>query len=189
MKIVLFCGAGISYSAGIPLFTNETFKSEERKSVECINWFNQFSEIMKPCKPTEIHYYFAQLQKTYGSNNVCIYTQNIDDLFEKCGAQVTHLHGEINNGLNDITLYGEKMPKTKYESFIEDLCSLSNEDIYITMGTSEKSISADTIIKPIKCTKIYANPKNESLIDMSQYNFILQNPLLFTQNLESIINL
>ena len=140
--LVIFCGAGTSVDAGLPVFRNthnalwnncdvtvvcnyflwkKIIKTKGR--ADYINQFyHDFFVKVKRTKPTEFHYWVKDLidKKEY---NVQIITTNVDDLFEKAGIdakRIIHLHGEITKSRCTIchktTEYSEEMKTTNPES-------------------------------------------------------------------------
>jgi NAD-dependent deacetylase len=105
-KLVVFTGAGMSAESGIPTFRAsdglwENYKIEEvatpaawRKNPQMVlDFYNQRREAILKAKPNLGHLALAELEAHF---EVCVITQNIDDLHERAGStQVHHLHGEI----------------------------------------------------------------------------------------------
>lgn len=110
-QLVVFTGAGISTSSGIPDFRSDTgiyqrinnsqFSPEEMISHSFFekhpeDFFAFYKE--KMCYPNAIpnaaHLYFADLEKK--GKNVIVITQNIDGLHQQAGSKVVYeLHGNI----------------------------------------------------------------------------------------------
>ncbi|MFN4298439.1 MAG: SIR2 family NAD-dependent protein deacylase [Thermaurantimonas sp.] len=106
MNIVVFTGAGISAEAGISTFRGsdglwDKYRIEDvatphawKKNPKLVlDFYNQRRKQVIETTPTEAHFLLAELQKLYPSTSVI--TQNIDDLHERAGSKVIHLHGEI----------------------------------------------------------------------------------------------
>jgi len=106
-KVVVLTGAGISAESGIPTFRGENglwngVSVDEVCMVGCleknrkkvIEFYDDLRLSIKDKKPNKAHLTLAKLQKKY-PQEIKIYTQNVDDLFEKAGADVVHLHGEL----------------------------------------------------------------------------------------------
>ncbi|MCX8148245.1 SIR2 family NAD-dependent protein deacylase [Thermaurantimonas aggregans] len=106
MNIVVFTGAGISAEAGISTFRGsdglwEKYRIEDVATPQAwkknpklvLDFYNQRRKQVIETTPTKAHYQLAELQKLYPST--FIITQNIDDLHERAGSNVVHLHGEI----------------------------------------------------------------------------------------------
>ncbi|MCX7830774.1 MAG: NAD-dependent protein deacylase, partial [Acidobacteria bacterium] len=108
-KIACLTGAGISAESGIATFRGmggmwENHSIEEVatpcgfKKNPLLVW--QFYEARRrqalSCNPNKGHYGLARLQKSLGSENVTITTQNVDGLHQKAGAvNVLELHGSL----------------------------------------------------------------------------------------------
>ena len=68
----------------------EGFKANPHLVLE---FYNQRRRQIVDAQPNEGHHVLARLEKVF---DVCIVTQNVDDLHERAGSQrVLHLHGEI----------------------------------------------------------------------------------------------
>lgn len=105
-KLVVLTGAGMSAESGISTFRDanglwENYPVEDVASIEgferdpqkVLDFYNMLRKKYKDCKPNEGHKILADLEKHF---DVCIITQNIDNLHEKAGStNVIHLHGEI----------------------------------------------------------------------------------------------
>lgn len=116
-KIIIFAGAGISAESGLATFREtgglwtqfdvdevcnyyvfKKTKLDDEKRKHIFNFYNLAKEHILKVSPNEAHKVIASWQNTYGTDRVKIITANIDDLFEKAGAQeVLHIHGEIYN--------------------------------------------------------------------------------------------
>ena len=106
-KIVVFTGAGISKESGIDTFrdaqsglwynfnvddvaTPEGWKKDRNK---VLDFYNQRRSQLPLVQPNDAHKALAALEAEY---DVCIVTQNIDDLHERSGStDIIHLHGEL----------------------------------------------------------------------------------------------
>jgi len=109
-KVVILTGAGISAESGISTFRGQNglwneAKIEEVCQIGCldknrqkvIDFYDELRVELKDKKPNKAHLALAKLKKMY-PNEVEIFTQNVDDLFEKAGLksdEITHLHGEL----------------------------------------------------------------------------------------------
>lgn len=105
-RLVVLSGAGMSAESGIATFRGadglwEGHRVEEVASPEGFNanpelvleFYNQRRRQIVAALPNEGHVALARLERTF---NVCIVTQNVDDLHERAGSSnVLHLHGEI----------------------------------------------------------------------------------------------
>ncbi|WMX15870.1 MULTISPECIES: NAD-dependent deacylase [unclassified Aureispira] len=105
-KIVVLTGAGISAESGIQTFRDADGLWEGHDVMEVaspqgwnknqelvLNFYNQRRAQLHTVKPNEAHKALAELEQKY---EVCIITQNVDDLHERGGSsRVVHLHGEL----------------------------------------------------------------------------------------------
>lgn len=120
-KLVVLTGAGISAESGLKTFRDsdglwEGYDIEDvatprawRKNPQLVlDFYNYRRNDVAKAEPNAAHFGLAGLQNKF---DVCIVTQNIDDLHERAGAiNVLHLHGEI-----------FKMRSEKNESLIYDI--------------------------------------------------------------------
>lgn len=110
-NIVILTGAGVSAESGI-----DTFRSEgglwEKHRVEdvatpeafmrdpdlVLRFYDMRREAIQQKAPNAAHFALARLDaewpKRGPGNSVLIVTQNVDDLHERAGADVLHMHGE-----------------------------------------------------------------------------------------------
>jgi len=107
-RIIFFSGAGISQPSGINTF-RDTDGLWENHKIEDIctqsTWKNNFDIVhdfyntrriqLNDVKPNIAHKTIANIINKYGVDNVYNITQNVDDLFEKAGCEVLHLHGQL----------------------------------------------------------------------------------------------
>jgi len=106
-KIVILTGAGISAESGISVFRGnnglwENYEIDkvckvgclENNRAETIEFYNQRRADLKDKLPNKAHLELSKLKKMY-PENITIFTQNVDDLFEKAKVDVIHLHGEV----------------------------------------------------------------------------------------------
>jgi NAD-dependent deacetylase len=111
-RIILFTGAGTSAEAGIPTFrTNDNALWKHADPLEVCNimnfrnncekvcdFFNIFRKIIQNAQPTSFHHSVKEWQSDLSTQNIKleVYTQNVDDLFEKASVEnVYHIHGDI----------------------------------------------------------------------------------------------
>ena len=150
MKFVVFTGAGISKSAGIPTFEeipgikeklSVDFKESNPKDFE--EAINLLKSYVKDKKPTKAHKILAKL-------GLPIVTMNVDNLHTKAGSQnVIELHG---NYLKDnIVLYGQEMHGSdKAIKLIQDTAKLAkgnNEKPFLlVIGTSMQTAFANILV-------------------------------------------
>lgn len=106
-NIVILTGAGISAESGIQTFRAadglwENHRVEEVASPEGFarnpdvvhRFYNARRAQLKQVEPNAAHFALARLQREY-AGKVWIITQNVDDLHERAGADVLHMHGEL----------------------------------------------------------------------------------------------
>lgn len=150
MKFVVFTGAGISKSAGIPTFEeipgikeklSVDFKESNPKEFE--EAINLLKSNVKDKEPTKAH-------KTLAKLGLPIITMNVDNLHTKAGSQdVIELHG---NYLKDnVVLYGQEMHGSdKAIKLIQDTAKLAkgnNEEAFLLIiGTSMQTAFANILV-------------------------------------------
>lgn len=123
-KIVVLTGAGMSAESGLKTFRDhdglwENHRVEDVASIEgwyrnpslVIDFYNQRRYELLNAQPNQGHKALSDLENEY---DVCIITQNVDNLHERAGSShVIHLHGELLKVRSDknenikITLTGE----------------------------------------------------------------------------------
>jgi NAD-dependent deacetylase len=105
-KIVVLTGAGISAESGIRTFRDSdglweehriedvaTYDAWQRNPDLVLDFYNQRRKQLYEVKPNAGHLALVELEKKF---DVCIITQNVDDLHEQAGStRVIHLHGEL----------------------------------------------------------------------------------------------
>ena len=216
-KVVIFCGAGASVASGIPSYRDDEngiwniadmkqicVKGKELDRVS-IEFYDQFARMMTKTQPSIVHRSFAKWQEKYGSDRIRIYTQNIDDLFERAGCQdVIHVHGRSGYAkcvrCNDTSTFdkskglgcnasckmcGGKMrhdivyygEKGYYNNMLETVLDMNDNDMFILAGTSGKAIDMNMFIKSLDFQKLYWNMSAEDDIDYDRYNVIILNKM------------
>lgn len=111
--IVVLTGAGISAESGIPVFRSEdglweqhrvedvaTPEGFERDPKLVYNFYNTMRRTVKSKVPNAAHQALTRLQAGIEAQGgeLCIITQNIDDLHEKADSHnIIHMHGELNS--------------------------------------------------------------------------------------------
>lgn len=104
--IAVLTGAGISADSGIATFRDAdglwanhrvedvcTPEALERNRAQVIDFYNTRRRELLATKPNAAHEALARLGRC---TDVCVITQNIDDLHERAGTQrLIHLHGEL----------------------------------------------------------------------------------------------
>lgn len=107
MKITILTGAGISAESGLKTFRDsgglwENYDVMEVASIQgwhknqslVLDFYNQRRKQLLDVSPNAAHLSLAELEDIH---DVCIITQNVDDLHERAGSQnIIHLHGELN---------------------------------------------------------------------------------------------
>ena len=105
-KVVILTGAGISAESGIKTFRDSdglweghnvldvaTPEGWEKNPVLVLDFYNQRRKQVQEVQPNRGHQILAELESEF---EVCIITQNVDNLHEKAGSSsVLHLHGEL----------------------------------------------------------------------------------------------
>ena len=106
-SIFILTGAGISAESGISTFRDEdglwanhrvedvaTPAAFKRNPDLVQNFYNERRAGLASVVPNAAHDALARLQRLH-KGTVTLVTQNIDDLHERAGAQVIHMHGEL----------------------------------------------------------------------------------------------
>lgn len=106
-KITILTGAGISAESGIMTFRDHSkdalwdrFDPAKLSSMDGFkedpklvwDWYGERMADICAASPNKAHLALAKLAQ---HKPVSIYTQNIDDLHERAGSQVTHFHGDM----------------------------------------------------------------------------------------------
>lgn len=105
-KLVVLTGAGISAESGIPTFRDAdglwegydvmevaTPQGWQKNRELVLDFYNQRRKAAINAKPNAGHLALAQLEAYF---DVCVITQNIDNLHEQAGStNIIHLHGEL----------------------------------------------------------------------------------------------
>ncbi|MCC7399924.1 MAG: NAD-dependent deacylase [Chitinophagaceae bacterium] len=169
-QVAILTGAGISAESGLRTFRDsdglwENHRIEDvatpgawKKNPQLVlDFYNIRRKNVADAKPNAAHLGLADLEKDF---DVCIITQNIDDLHERAGStNIIHLHGEIfkmcsekNRNIiseirGDIKLGDLAADGAQYRPFIvwfeepvprieEAIPVIQNADIFIVAGTS-----------------------------------------------------
>jgi NAD-dependent deacetylase len=104
--VVVFSGAGMSAESGLPTFRDSgglwcnytieevaTPQAWQRNPELVLAFYNERRAKMLAAEPNAAHRALVQLESHY---EVCVITQNVDDLHERAGSsQVLHLHGQL----------------------------------------------------------------------------------------------
>lgn len=191
-KIVFFGGAGVSTRSGIPDFRGKeglyrlqsmygvpyevilSHSYYERNADTFFDFYKNFM-IHKEAKPNDAHYALAHYEKI--KSNLCIITQNIDNLHQEAGSKnVLELHGSIHRNYcekcnkfysldeilsfkgvpicscggrikPDVVLYEEQLDYNVLSRSIEECSSC---DVLIIGGTSLNVYPAASLVRYFK---------------------------------------
>lgn len=188
-KIVFLTGAGISAESGIPTFRDSdglwenhnieevcTLKGFKNNPEKVLGFYNMLRNKLLNVLPNQGHIFVAELETQY---DVCILTQNVDDLHERAGStNVIHLHGELLKSRS--TKDPSKLYNITEDLKVGDKCELGSQlrphivwfgeniynigkshdlirkaDILIIIGTSLQVSPASDMIDWAKTKKIY----------------------------------
>jgi NAD-dependent deacetylase len=196
-KIVVLTGAGISAESGIKTFRDSDglWEGHDVKVVASpdgwnenrelvLDFYNQRRKQLHEVEPNAGHYALADLDKYF---EVCIVTQNVDDLHERAGSKrILHLHGEllkvrssvdpsiIKDWSGDITSedkcpegsqlrphivwFGESVPELEKAAMVTSMA-----DVLIIVGTSLQVYPAASLsaYAPAEIPIYYIDPKPE----------------------------
>jgi NAD-dependent deacetylase len=109
-RVLFFTGAGISADSGLSTFRDNedglwtkynpdvvaTMATFEENKELVFQFYNERRVLLQDVQPNKAHAEIGKLQQQYGEDSVQIFTQNIDDLFEKAGCvDVQHVHGKF----------------------------------------------------------------------------------------------
>ncbi len=107
MKIVILTGAGISAESGLGTFRDQgglwtkydlaevaTPEGFVRDPAKVHDFYNARRKNASEAAPNAGHFALASLQAEF-ADDVIIVTQNVDDLHERAGTQVIHMHGSL----------------------------------------------------------------------------------------------
>ena len=105
--IVVLTGAGISAESGVPTFRDAnglweghdvmdvaTPEGFARDPALVQRFYDQRRAALADVEPNAAHRALARLQREHDAR-VTLVTQNVDDLHERAGAEVLHMHGEL----------------------------------------------------------------------------------------------
>lgn len=178
-RVCILTGAGVSAESGIPTFRDKQTGLWENYGVEDLatcdafernpqlvwSWYQWRRELVHDKMPNPAHHALAHWQKNAHLSNkqLTIITQNVDDLHEQAGSEVTHLHGHLwrnrcshcdapydheksnfeENLINcphcynyirpDIVWFGESLPADEWQTAEE---AAANCEVFISIGTS-----------------------------------------------------
>lgn len=204
-KITILTGAGISAESGIATFRDsnglwENHDIQEVASPEgwhknralVLEFYNQRRRDILKVEPNAAHTALVELEEKY---EICIVTQNIDDLHERAGSKrIVHLHGELlkarstldaslvydwrkDINLDDkcekgsqlrphIVWFGESVPMIEKAAAVTSI-----SDIIIIIGTSMQVYPAAGLVDYAQPrTPIYFIDPNPSINENGYYN-------------------
>ncbi len=112
-KLVVLSGAGMSAESGLRTFREmgglwEEYDVYEVASPEgwekdrrlVLSFYNERRKQLREAIPNRGHFALAEMEKDY---DMCIVTQNVDDLHERAGSStIIHLHGELKKSRSTI---------------------------------------------------------------------------------------
>ena len=106
MHIVILTGAGISAESGLATFRDAdglwngysvedvaTLQGYRRNPQQVLDFYNDRRKDVAAAQPNAAHYALTKLQQS--NHKVTIVTQNVDDLHERAGSKVLHMHGSL----------------------------------------------------------------------------------------------
>jgi len=108
-NIVILTGAGVSAESGVATFRDagglwEQHRIEDVATPEAFArdpdlvqaFYNKRRAQLQSVQPNAAHHALAELEKHF-AGQVCVITQNVDDLHERAGSKnMLHMHGELN---------------------------------------------------------------------------------------------
>ncbi|MGV3540226.1 MAG: SIR2 family NAD-dependent protein deacylase [Rufibacter sp.] len=165
-KVVVLTGAGISAESGLATFreANGLWEGHDvmevaspegwRKNPELVlEFYNQRRKSALAAEPNAAHKALVDLEQKF---NVCIITQNVDDLHEKAGSKhIIHLHGKLfeSRSTKDPSLV---YPMTGWELNLGDTCEKGSqlrpnivwfgEAVPLMEQAVEETLSADYLL-------------------------------------------
>jgi NAD-dependent deacetylase len=219
-KLIIFTGAGISAESGVKTFRDEDglwygYKPEEvahingwkKDKQKVLDFYNKRRRDLESAEPNSAHKGLAELEEFF---DVCIITQNVDDLHEKGGStNILHLHGELNKMCSSrnkakILPYtknieiGDKHPEDGSQLrpyivwFGEDVPMITeaakiiqNADYFVVIGTSLQVHPAAglTMMVNDSTKKYFIDPKADLDLIQDGYHVL---PYVATQGVEKL---
>lgn len=217
--LVVLTGAGISADSGLKTFRDsdglwENYRVEDvatpeawKKDAPLVQQFyNERRKQVLEAKPNKAHFLLKELEADF---NVKIITQNIDDLHERAGSKVLHLHGEITKARSSIdkslivpikgwelkmgelcpkgsqlrphiVWFGEDVPKMEEAMHIAETA-----DILLIVGTSMQVYPAANLVHyiPYDCPVIVLDP---SPVQVSIANKLTQISMKAAEGVEKL---
>lgn len=137
MKLVIFSGAGLSQPSGLPVYDTvrddplykHFMSSDEDVAKHAID---EVCKKLSNFEPNVVHKECAKLRRFCDAVDIEFshYTLNIDNLMERCGEEVVHLHGCIGNA---DSLYAFR----QYPAINMDELNWDTGDILVVIGVSD----------------------------------------------------
>ena len=211
-KIVIFSGAGISAESGMRTCRDsdglwENYRIEEvcvkgcmETNREIVNrFYDERRMLLANVEPNKAHSMIAEMKTRY-PEHISVITQNVDDLFERCGyPEVIHVHGflpsircescenkkeigyqSIESFSNcdecgslmrpDIVFFNEHAPK--YADLYQEL---KDCELFIVIGTSGYVVDVMYLRRGIKYT-VLNNLEPSSAIKSKRFTKVLYKP-------------
>lgn len=210
-KLVVLTGAGISAESGLKTFRDHdglwegynvydvaTPEAWQRDPVMVQSFYNARRKEVLKAKPNAAHLLLAELENHF---NVCIITQNIDNLHERAGSShIIHLHGEITKAQSSVNpnltypiegtellmtdtcelgsplrpfvvWFGEAVPK-----MAEAEIAMSDADLVLIIGTSLQVYPAASLVHavPIDALITVIDPGSPALVKRPNTSIIRQ---------------
>lgn len=210
-KIVIFSGAGVSAESGLSTFRDagglwEEYRIEEICTAGCLSWnraktiefYNKRREQLLSVEPNAAHFAIAEFANAH-QGEVCVMTQNVDDLFERAGCRnVVHLHGFLpelrcerceetyhigykaqsdekclhceGKMRPNIVFFGEAAPM-----YAELYRQMEDCEFLAVIGTSGNVVNMDNFAKSVKFS-ILNNLEPSEAINTKRYSKVLYKP-------------
>ncbi len=164
-KIVVLTGAGMSAESGIKTFRDADGLWEGHDVMQVaspmgwrddpnlvLDFYNQRRRQLKEVEPNAGHLALTELEAQY---EVCIVTQNVDNLHERAGStNILHLHGELDKVRS--TQYPDLVYQWDKDCNLGDTCERGaqlrphivwfGEDVPMIIKAAEEVSTADIII-------------------------------------------
>lgn len=164
-KIVVLTGAGMSAESGIKTFRDADGLWEGHDVMEVasptgfrdnpalvLDFYNQRRRQLKEVEPNAGHLALVELEKDF---EVCVVTQNVDNLHERAGSSnIVHLHGELTKVRS--TSHPELIYDWEKDCNLGDLCKKGGqlrphivwfgEEVTMIMRAAEEVSEADIIL-------------------------------------------
>jgi NAD-dependent SIR2 family protein deacetylase len=160
--IIVFTGAGVSTSCGIPDYRSATGLYSTRPSFTRSDINNpEYTKLvatMRDATPSETHLFCTMLHDM--GKLIRVYTQNIDRLHTKAGLpgnMVVEMHGSIDS---DVVFFGEDIPSHVINQIKIDLVDdVGLVDLVLVFGTSLQVMPFAALPNMVRknCTRILIN--------------------------------